>query len=347
MTLQALTGGRFTLGVGRSVAPLWCSLGLPPMTNAVLVDSVDIVRRLCHGEKVTYDGPAGAYRSLRLGDVPAVAPPPIVLAAIGPNTLELAGRHYDGVILHPFLTVDAVRRSAERVRDAAAEAGRDPAAVQVLATVVVAPELDPDDEAAVVAARAVTYFQIPGFGELLATTNGWDPAPLDRLRAHPKLASLRGSADAVFTREELVEVSGALPAEWLATSSASGSGAECAARARLYLAAGADELILSSTLLNDAPPRGPVPLHEGEDPCSRSSRTFLLIRSSERPTSTSTRSGRGRRGPSAPCTVGSPAPTPGSSSRSRSTGPTPAGPSTPSRVRTPVTKTPSGGRWAT
>jgi hypothetical protein len=114
----------------------------------------------------------------------------------------------------------------------------------VLATVVVAPELDPGDEAAVVAARAVTYFQIPGFGELLATTNGWDPAPLDRLRAHPKLASLRGSADAVFSREELVEVSGALPAEWLATSSASGSGAECAARAREYLAAGADELIL-------------------------------------------------------------------------------------------------------
>jgi probable F420-dependent oxidoreductase len=244
MTLQALTGGRFVLGVGRSVAPLWRSLGLPSMTSAVLVDSVDIVGRLCRGEKVTYDGPAGAYRSLRLGDLPEVDPPPILLAAIGPKTLELAGRHFDGVILHPFLTAEAVRVSADRVRSAAADAGRDPAAVRVHATVVVAPELAPDEEAAVVAARAVTYFQIPGFGELLAATNGWEPGPLERLRAHPLMASLRGSADAVFTRAELVEVGGALPSEWLTSASASGSGSACAARTAEYLAAGADELIL-------------------------------------------------------------------------------------------------------
>ncbi|WP_312858246.1 TetR/AcrR family transcriptional regulator [Pseudonocardia pini] len=34
------------------------------------------------------------------------------------------------------------------------------------------------------AARALTYFQIPGFGENLAAVNGWDPAPLATLRAH-------------------------------------------------------------------------------------------------------------------------------------------------------------------
>src|SRR2546429_7361446 len=85
MTLQALTGGRFVLGVGRSVGPMWTAVGLPQMTNRVIVDSADIVRRLCRGEKVRYDGPAGRYPILKLGDLPDLPdaqPPPLVFAAI-------------------------------------------------------------------------------------------------------------------------------------------------------------------------------------------------------------------------------------------------------------------------
>jgi probable F420-dependent oxidoreductase len=214
------------------------------MSNAILTDSADIVRRLCRGEKVTYDGPAGRYRSLKLGDMPDAEPPPIALAAIGPKTTELAGRHFDGVILHPFLTADAVGRSAARARAAAVDAGRDASAVRIYATVVVAPDLAPEEEEAVVAACAVTYFQIPGFGEPLAEANGWDTAPLEHLRAHPKLANLRGAADSAFTRGELTEVSRRLPAEWLQTAAAVGSAAQVAARLDDYFAAGADELIL-------------------------------------------------------------------------------------------------------
>jgi probable F420-dependent oxidoreductase len=244
MTLQALTGNRFTLGVGRSVAPLWKSFGLPAMSNAILVDSVDIVRRLCRGEKVTYQGPAGSYSSLRLGDLPDAEPPSISLAAIGPKTVQLAGQHFDGVILHPFLTADAVNRAAQLARAAAESAGRDPAAVRVYATVVVAPDLPEAEEQAVVAARAVTYLQIPGFGERLAAVNGWDPKPLEYLRAHPMLANLRGAADGAFTRDELTEVGRRVPVEWLQSAAASGSAAHCAARLDDYFAAGADELIL-------------------------------------------------------------------------------------------------------
>ncbi|MHB8463923.1 MAG: TIGR03857 family LLM class F420-dependent oxidoreductase [Acidimicrobiales bacterium] len=244
MTLQALTGGRFVLGVGRSVGPMWTAVGLPQMTNAVLVDSADIVRRLCRGEKVRYDGPAGHYPILRLGDVPDMPPPPIVLAAIGPKSLALAGTHFDGVLLHPFLTADAVGRSATTVRKAAAAAGRDPAAVRVYATVVVAPDLPEHEEKAVVGGRAVTYFQIPTFGDGLAAANGWDVAVLERLRAHPQFEGIRGSADNVFTRDQLTEVSRLLPGEWLESGAAVGSAATCARRVREYLDAGADELVL-------------------------------------------------------------------------------------------------------
>lgn len=244
MTLQALSGDRFVLGIGRSVGPMWTAIGLPQMTNAVLVDSLAIFRRLCAGEKVRYDGPAGTYRSMRLVDRPDAAVPPVVMAAIGPRSLALAGTHFDGVLLHPFLTVEAVGRSAAIVRRAAEAAGRDPASVSVHATVVVAADLPPEDEEAIVGSRAVTYFQIPGFGEQLAAVNEWDPGALDRLRSHPQLASLRGSADNVFTRDQLTEVSRTLPSEWLSTGAAVGSAAHCAGRLGDYLEAGADEVVL-------------------------------------------------------------------------------------------------------
>jgi 5,10-methylenetetrahydromethanopterin reductase len=244
MTAQALTGGRMVLGFGRSVAAMWKALGLPQATNQMLVDSADILRRLCRGEKVSYSGPAGEFPAMRLSDLPDAPPPPLVFAAIGPKSLALAGAHFDGVLLHPFLTPEAVARQAATVRRAAEEAGRDPAAVRVYATVVTAPELPAREELEVVGARAVTYFQIPGFGENLATANGWDVEALTALRSHPLMAGLRGAADSVFTRDQLREVSLSLPPSWLTSAAAVGSAAECARRLHDYLDAGADELVL-------------------------------------------------------------------------------------------------------
>lgn len=185
MTAQALSDGRFILGVGRSVEAMWKAVGLPPSTSASIVDHADIFRRLCRGDRVRYDGPAGTYPSLRLNDLPDQPVPPLVFAAIGPKGLELAGRHFDGVLLHPFLTPAAVRRSVDLVRGAERASGRPAGSVRVYATVVVACDLPPDEEVAVVAARAVAYYQIPGFGERLAAANGWDTEPLTRLRSHP------------------------------------------------------------------------------------------------------------------------------------------------------------------
>jgi len=243
-TLQALSDGRFVLGVGRSVAPTWSAAGLPQMTNQVLSDLADIHRRLVRGEKVKYDGPAGSFPSLRLGDVPDIAPPPVLLAAIGPKTLELAGRAFDGAILHPFLTTRAVGESVAKVRAGAEAAGRDPASVKVVATVVTAPDLPEEQELAVVGGRAVTYYQIPLFSELLASVNGWNRDGLVTLRSHPMLAGLRGAADSRFTKDQLAEVSRSLPQEWLVEGAAVGSAEQCASRLHQYLDAGVDEIII-------------------------------------------------------------------------------------------------------
>jgi probable F420-dependent oxidoreductase len=244
MTAQALSNGRFVLGVGRSVDAMWKAVGLPRSTNASIVDHADIFRRLCRGEKVRYDGPAGTYPSLRLNDLPDQPVPPLVFAAIGPKGLELAARHFDGVLLHPFLTPAAVRRSVEVVRSAERDAGRTPGGVRVYATVVVACERPADEELAVVGARAVTYYQIPGFGERLVAVNGWEPEALTRLRSHPLLAGIRGSADSLLTRDELVDVASVLPTEWIDGAAAVGSASDCRQVFERYREAGADELVL-------------------------------------------------------------------------------------------------------
>src|SRR5271168_2052024 len=122
-TLQALSRNRFVLGFGRSVAFVWKNLGIPVPTNASMADYARILRSLWRGETVSYEGPAGRYPNMRMAEVPAVAPP-IILAAIGPKTLALAGTHFDGVVLHPFLTTEGVARSVTLVRQAAEEAGR-------------------------------------------------------------------------------------------------------------------------------------------------------------------------------------------------------------------------------
>src|SRR6478609_5734393 len=118
-TLQALTDERFALGLGRSALWRWQAYGVPAPTLESLGDTADILRRLWAGETVAYDGALGTFPALRLAQRPDVAPPAVLLAAVGPKTLALAGRTFDGVILHPFLTTDAVHRSVGIVREAA------------------------------------------------------------------------------------------------------------------------------------------------------------------------------------------------------------------------------------
>jgi 5,10-methylenetetrahydromethanopterin reductase len=262
-TLQALSGGRFLFGFGRSASWRWKAYGLAAPTSQAMADTAGILRRLWAGETVTYRGPAGHYPELRLGERPDVAPPPLLLAAVGPRTLALAGRAFDGVILHPFLTPAAVSRSVAAVRAAAQDAGRDPAGVRCYAIVVVAPDRSAGEVASggppgdvtpdratsgvdiAIGARAAGYFHVDGLGDALVRANGWDPADLARYRSQPALAALAGrSAGRTLRREQLVELSRTLPDHWLPSSSAVGDAATCVARLQAYLDAGADELVL-------------------------------------------------------------------------------------------------------
>jgi 5,10-methylenetetrahydromethanopterin reductase len=246
-TLQALSGNRFVLGFGRSVAFIWKNLGIAVPVNVAMADYAKILRSLWAGETVNYDGPAGRYPNMRMPELPDV-PPPMILAAIGPKTLALAGQHFDGVVLHPFLTAEGVARSVAIVRKAAEEAGRDPSAVRIYAEVVVAPDASDAEIISAVKIRAVTYFTIRDLGGQLVAMNGWDPAPLERLLADVRFLNIEGQKGThEELRERMKEAISILPSQWLEQGAAAGPAPAVAKRLLDYRSAGADEIVLHGT----------------------------------------------------------------------------------------------------
>lgn len=246
-TLQALSGNRFILGFGRSVSSIWKNLGIPVPVNAAMADYARILRSLWAGETVNYDGPAGRYPNMHMPELPDL-PPPLILAAIGSKTLALAGQHFDGAVLHPFLTPEGVARSVAIVRNAAEEAGRDPASVRMYAEVMVAPDATEAEILSAVKARAVTYFTLRDLGAQLIAMNGWDPAPMEQLLADPRFLDIeRQTATPTELRERLMEAIEVLPPQWMEQGAAAGSARAVAKRLLEYRNAGADEIVLHGT----------------------------------------------------------------------------------------------------
>src|SRR5438128_7083370 len=132
-SVAQLAPGRFILGLGISsetIVDVWG--GVPfrrPFTR--MRETVAALRQMLAGERVTFEGKTVRARNFRLVSPPP-EPVPIFIAALMPPMLELAGEIADGVILN-FMPVDAVPRMLAHVRAGAGRAGRDPAALEVVA----------------------------------------------------------------------------------------------------------------------------------------------------------------------------------------------------------------------
>lgn len=241
-TMHRLTGGRFVLGLGRGIEPQFQALGLPKVTTAQLEDFIGLMRRLWRGETVVnHDGPAGKYPVLKL-DPTFDEAIPVGLVAFGDNTLDLAGRAADMVVLHTYFADDTVRRCVDRVRTSAEKAGRDPASVKIWSCYATVPDTLPEDaRLKKTVARLATYLQV--YGDLMVRTNQWDPAALERFRASSVIQNLGGWADAVATRDQIEQIAEVLPDEWLEPA-ATGSPENCAERVRRQLDLGCDGVIM-------------------------------------------------------------------------------------------------------
>ncbi len=142
LTVQAATGGRLVLGVGPSHAPIVeGQYGLPfeaPVRN--LREYLSVLIPLLRGESVAFHGESWtAVGEIGVRDVP---PPPVLVSALGPAMLRLAGEVADGTITAwagPTTIEEVVRPHLDK---AAGAAGRpDP---DVVAGVCVCLTDDPD-----------------------------------------------------------------------------------------------------------------------------------------------------------------------------------------------------------
>ncbi|HEY7070169.1 MAG TPA: LLM class flavin-dependent oxidoreductase [Acidimicrobiales bacterium] len=152
MTLQALSGGRFVLGIGTSgpqVMEGWHGVRFDRPVRRTR-ETIEIVRHITAGDRLDYQGelytlplPGGEGRSLRTQAPPAAVP--IYVASLGPANLRLTGELADGWIGTSFLpeTADVF---LDPIRKGAAAAGRDLAALDL--TVSVGVELTDDVEEA-------------------------------------------------------------------------------------------------------------------------------------------------------------------------------------------------------
>jgi G6PDH family F420-dependent oxidoreductase len=100
-TIQILSQGRFTLGLGAGehlnehiTGEPWPSVD---QRHERLVDAIEIIRPLLAGETVTHRGTHLAAQGARLWDRPE-PPPPIGVAVSGRRSCELAGRYADVMI---------------------------------------------------------------------------------------------------------------------------------------------------------------------------------------------------------------------------------------------------------
>jgi probable F420-dependent oxidoreductase len=240
-TMQSLTGGRFVLGLGRGITALQDAYGIGHITTAQMEDAAQLLRRLFRGEVVFgHDGPAGRFPVLHL-DATLDEHLPLGMVAFGPNTLRLAGRAFDEVVLHTYFTDETTARCVQTVKEAAASAGRDPDDVKVWSCFATVGDHLPESVRLMkTVGRLGTYLQ--GYGDLLVRTNGWDPAVLERFRADPVVQSVPG-LDMAATTEQLEHVATLLPDEWFEPS-ATGSPARCVDAIRNQLDLGCDGVIL-------------------------------------------------------------------------------------------------------
>lgn len=241
-TMHRLTNGRFCLGIGRGIAPMFRAFGLPPITTAQMEDFAGTMRRLFRGEVIIgHSGPMGSYPVLAL-DPTFDEAIPLGITAFGHNTLELAGRAFDCVILHTFFTDETTKRCVDTVRAAAERAGRDPAAIRIWSCfATIGDHLPEDVRLKKTVGRLATYLQ--GYGDLMVSTNRWDPEVLKRFRADEFVAGFRGALDASATTAELEHVASLLPEEWLA-SAATGSAESCVSSLRAQFDLGVDGIIM-------------------------------------------------------------------------------------------------------
>jgi F420-dependent oxidoreductase-like protein len=165
LSVQAAIGNRLTLGIGpshREIIEGQYGLSFERPARHVR-EYLEVLRPLLRGEEVEYRG--HALSAAGVVDVPGSTPPSVLVSALGPTMLRIAGELADGtttVWAGPDVIGDHI---APAITSAAARAGRP--APRIVATIPVSVTADPDGVREELAARLGAASQFASYRRLL------------------------------------------------------------------------------------------------------------------------------------------------------------------------------------
>lgn len=130
--LDELSSGRFLLGIGSSNPTIakWHGQSMDHPLKRV-EEYIAIVRAAMRGEKLSFSGQYFSAHNFKIAFKPSGRLVPIYLAAFGPKMTRLAGRISDGVLIN-MANPTEIRRIVAEARAGAQEAGKDPAALEII-----------------------------------------------------------------------------------------------------------------------------------------------------------------------------------------------------------------------
>ena len=136
-SIADLAPGRFHFGIGSGSQPIveqWNS-GTFSKPATRVKEMVQFLRPALAGERVVFEGETFSVNGFRLSRPPS-EPVPIHVAALRAGMLAVAGEVGDGCIIN-WLSAEDVKKSVAVVRAAATAAGRDAAAIEITARLMV------------------------------------------------------------------------------------------------------------------------------------------------------------------------------------------------------------------
>ncbi|MCM3925734.1 TIGR03564 family F420-dependent LLM class oxidoreductase [Frankia sp. AiPs1] len=163
LSTQAALGDRFTLGIGAGIGMMTDAMfGLPTDRPARRMrEYLTVLRPLLRGEEVAHCGEF--WTAVGAVSVPGAQPPPVLLAALGPAMLRVAGEVADGTVTW----LAGVRTVGEHIVPAITGAAAGRAAPEIVVGLPVCVTNHPD-EVRERAARSLALFEsIPSYRAML------------------------------------------------------------------------------------------------------------------------------------------------------------------------------------